>query len=64
MSVEFDEDHQAIGENSTDFVWFLGQTVRNKSCCPLQLKEWKELKEHEIDHMWIIIKVRWIRNKY
>ncbi|XP_031280631.1 uncharacterized protein LOC116139097 [Pistacia vera] len=36
------------------------QTVRNKSCCPLQIKEWKELKEHEIDHMWTIIKEKFV----
>ncbi|XP_070025078.1 uncharacterized protein [Nicotiana sylvestris] len=36
LSVEFDEDHQAIGENASKLIWFLGQTVRNRTCCPLK----------------------------
>ncbi|KAF2298288.1 hypothetical protein GH714_021348 [Hevea brasiliensis] len=55
LPVEFDEDQQAIGENSIDFVWFLEQIVRNRSCCPLQVKERKEIEEHKIEHMWNII---------
>lgn len=34
LAVEFDDDHQAIGENATDFTWCLGQTVRSRICCP------------------------------
>ncbi|KAF2289276.1 hypothetical protein GH714_033774 [Hevea brasiliensis] len=30
-------------------------SVRNRSCCPLQVKEWKEIEEHKIEHMWNII---------
>lgn len=35
--MEFVEDHQAIGENTTKFIWFLGQTVRSQTCCPLKV---------------------------
>ncbi|CAL1395923.1 unnamed protein product [Linum trigynum] len=52
LSVEFDEDHQPVGENATSFVAFLRVTVRNRSCCPLQVKEWKDISRDAIDHMW------------
>ncbi|XP_039146797.1 uncharacterized protein LOC120284038 [Dioscorea cayenensis subsp. rotundata] len=32
-----------------------GQTVRNRSCCPLQVKEWKDIQNGSIEHMWNII---------
>ncbi|WCJ39871.1 hypothetical protein M5689_020823 [Euphorbia peplus] len=55
LPIEFDEDNQAIGENSTDFIWYLGQTVRSRACCPLQVKEWKEIENTIIEHMWNIV---------
>ncbi|CAL1371187.1 unnamed protein product [Linum trigynum] len=55
LPVDFDEDHQAIGENATSFVWFLGVTVRNRSCCPLQVKRWKDISNDAIEHMWAIV---------
>jgi len=57
LYVQFDEDNQAIGENATQFIWFLGQTVRSRSC-PLKVNGWKEIEENKIDHMWDIILVR------
>ncbi|XP_070042518.1 uncharacterized protein [Nicotiana tomentosiformis] len=55
LVVQFDEDYQAIGENATDFTWFLGQTVRSRTCCPLKVNGWKEIEQDKIDHMWDII---------
>ncbi|XP_070021500.1 uncharacterized protein [Nicotiana sylvestris] len=55
LVVQFDEDHQVIGENATEFTWFLGQTVRNRTCCPLKVNDWKEMEQDKIDHMWDII---------
>ncbi|XP_060186052.1 uncharacterized protein LOC132615462 [Lycium barbarum] len=55
LPVEFDDDDQAIGKNATQFTWFLGQTVRNRICCPLKVSGWKEIEEEKIDHMWDII---------
>ncbi|WCJ24589.1 hypothetical protein M5689_006538 [Euphorbia peplus] len=55
LPIEFDEDNQAVGENSTDFIWYLGQTVRSRACCPLQVKEWKEIENTIIEHMWNIV---------
>lgn len=55
LHVEFDEDHQAIGENATQFIWFLGQTVRSRSCCPLKVNGWKEIEQDKVDHMWDIV---------
>ncbi|KAF2289394.1 hypothetical protein GH714_035823 [Hevea brasiliensis] len=63
LPVEFDENQQAVGENSTDFVWFLGQIMRNGSCCPLQVKEWKEIEEQKIEHMWNIILSKFVQLK-
>ena len=57
LHVEFDEDFQPIGENSTNFIWFLGQTIRNRTCCPLQVKEWKNIEDRFLDHMWDVILV-------
>lgn len=57
--MEYDKDQQAVGENFGDFVWFLGQAVRNRSCCPLLVKEWKEIEVHKIEYMWKIILVRY-----
>ncbi|XVF41112.1 hypothetical protein PTKIN_Ptkin01aG0254300 [Pterospermum kingtungense] len=31
-----DEEANIAGKNSTDFIWFLGQSVKNRACCPLQ----------------------------
>uniref|UniRef100_A0A803N3I4 Transposase, Ptta/En/Spm, plant n=1 Tax=Chenopodium quinoa TaxID=63459 RepID=A0A803N3I4_CHEQI len=39
LNVEFDEDGVAIGDNASSFSFFLGQQVRNKSVCPIQVKE-------------------------
>jgi len=58
LNVEFDKDFQAIGKNATQFIWFLGQTVRSRSCCPLKVNGWKEIEQDKIDHMWDIILVR------
>ncbi|WCJ29245.1 hypothetical protein M5689_010891 [Euphorbia peplus] len=55
LPIEFDEDNQAIGENSTGFIWYLGKTVRSRACCPLQVKEWKEIKNTIVEHMWNIV---------
>lgn len=57
LSVEFDENNQAIGENATKFIWFLGQTVRSRSW-PLKVDGWKEIEDNKIDHIWDIILVR------
>jgi len=58
LPVEFDEDHQAIGENASKLIWFLGQTVRSRTCCPLKVNGWKEIEQDKIDHMWEIVLVR------
>ena len=58
LPVEFDEDDQAIGDNATAFVWFLGQTIRSVSCCPLQVKQWNKITNDKLDHMWSTILVR------
>ncbi|KAG8653029.1 hypothetical protein MANES_06G160267v8 [Manihot esculenta] len=58
LPVKFDEDDQAIGDNTTAFVWFLGQTIRNVSCCPLQVKQWNKITDDKLDHMWSTILVR------
>ncbi|XP_070011882.1 uncharacterized protein [Nicotiana sylvestris] len=55
LPVEFAEDHQAIGENASKLIWFLGQTVRSRICCPLKVNGWKEIEQDKIDHMWEII---------
>ncbi|XP_075096341.1 uncharacterized protein LOC142174446 [Nicotiana tabacum] len=55
LSVEFDEDHQAIGENASKLIWFLGQTVRSRTCCPLKVNSWKEIEQDKINHMWDIV---------
>lgn len=44
-------------ENATQFIWFLGQTVRSQSC-PLKVNGWKEIEEDKINHMWDIILIR------
>nr|XP_016471424.1 PREDICTED: uncharacterized protein LOC107793562 [Nicotiana tabacum] len=41
LSVEFDEDHQAI--------------VRSRTCCPLKVNSWKEIEQDKINHMWDIV---------
>ncbi|XP_070057961.1 uncharacterized protein [Nicotiana tomentosiformis] len=63
LVVQFDEDHQAVGENATDFTWFLGQTVRSRTCCPLKVNGWKEIEQDKIDHMWDIILKKSTQNK-
>nr|XP_009777223.1 PREDICTED: uncharacterized protein LOC104226841 [Nicotiana sylvestris] len=55
LPVEFDKDHQAIGENASKLIWFLGQTVRSRTCCPLKVNGWKEIEQDKIDHMWEIV---------
>ncbi|KAH0699977.1 hypothetical protein KY290_014786 [Solanum tuberosum] len=55
LNVEFDKDFQAIGKNATQFIWFWGQTIRSRSCCPLKVNGWKEIEQDKIDHMWYII---------
>ncbi|XP_075074817.1 uncharacterized protein LOC142162369 [Nicotiana tabacum] len=55
LPVEFAEDHQAIGENASKLIWFLGQTVRSRICCPLKVNGWKEIEQDKIDHMWEIV---------
>ena len=57
LQVEFDDDHEAIKDNSAYFIWFLGQTVRNQPCRPLQVKEWKNIQNDCIEHMWHIMLV-------
>ncbi|XVF60981.1 hypothetical protein PTKIN_Ptkin08bG0091200 [Pterospermum kingtungense] len=52
LAMEFDEDNNPIGDHATEFTSFLGQTVRNKTCCPLQVKSWKDIEEDAKDHMW------------
>ncbi|XP_043813037.1 uncharacterized protein LOC122723740 [Manihot esculenta] len=58
LPVEFDEDDQAIGDNATAFVWFLGQIIRSVSCCPLQVKQWNKITDDKLDLMWSTILVR------
>ncbi|KAH7677058.1 hypothetical protein IHE45_07G057000 [Dioscorea alata] len=53
----FDDDHQAVGDNSTYFILFLGQIVRNRSFYPLQVQEWKDVQNDSIEHMRCIILV-------
>ncbi|XVF44060.1 hypothetical protein PTKIN_Ptkin02bG0090100 [Pterospermum kingtungense] len=55
LAMEFDEDNNPIGDHATEFTSFLGQTVRNKTCCPLQVKSWKDIEEDAKDHMWQIL---------
>ncbi|KAG8643455.1 hypothetical protein MANES_11G040473v8 [Manihot esculenta] len=55
LPVEFDEDDQAIGDNATAFVWFLGQIIRSVSCCPLQVKQWNKITDDKLDLMWSTI---------
>ncbi|KAG8637929.1 hypothetical protein MANES_15G180436v8 [Manihot esculenta] len=55
LPVEFDEDDQAIGDNATAFVWFLGQIIRSVSCCPLQVKQWNKITDDKLDYMWSTI---------
>ena len=58
LAVEFDKDHEVVGENSIDFFWFLGQIVGNPTCCPLQVEDWKKIHKDKINLMWDIILVR------
>ncbi|KAM3320283.1 hypothetical protein P3S67_007483 [Capsicum chacoense] len=55
VCLQFDEDNQAIGDNATQFIWFLGQTVRSRSCCPLKVNCLKEIEQDKIEHMWDIV---------
>ncbi|XP_043813697.1 uncharacterized protein LOC110616499 [Manihot esculenta] len=32
-----------------------GQTIRNVSCCPLQVKQWNKITDDKLDHMWSTI---------
>ncbi|KAL2934867.1 hypothetical protein RDABS01_017986 [Bienertia sinuspersici] len=56
LNVEFDEDGNAIGPHASLFSFFLGQQVRNKSVCPVQVKGWDEYTSETLDHLWACIK--------
>ncbi|XP_021751072.1 uncharacterized protein LOC110716745 [Chenopodium quinoa] len=53
LNVEFDEDGVVIGDNASLFSFFLGQQVRNKSVCPIQVKGWNEYTSEILDHLCI-----------
>lgn len=55
--MEFDDDGNPIGPHSSLYAFFLGQQVRNRSVCPIQVKEWEEYKPETLDHLWACIKV-------
>ncbi|XP_021743333.1 uncharacterized protein LOC110709417 isoform X2 [Chenopodium quinoa] len=55
LHVTFDKDCRPIGENSSLFTYFLGQTVRNRTCCPLGVPEWKNIEDHYIDFAWNVV---------
>ncbi|KAL2895080.1 Ribonucleoside-diphosphate reductase subunit alpha [Bienertia sinuspersici] len=56
LNVEFDEDGNAIGPHASLFSFFLGQQVRNKSVCPVQVKGWDEYTSETLDHLWACVK--------
>ncbi|KAL2931374.1 hypothetical protein RDABS01_036784 [Bienertia sinuspersici] len=56
LNVEFDEDGNAIGPHASLFSFFLGQQVRNKSVCPVQVKDWDEYTSETLDHLWACVK--------
>ena len=57
LNVEFDDDGVAIGDNASLFSFFLGQQVRNKAVCSVQVKCWDEYKSETLDHLWACITV-------
>lgn len=54
--MEFDDDGNPIGPHSSLYAFFLGQQVRNRSVCPVQVKEWEDYKSETLDHLWSCIK--------
>ncbi|KAJ8435989.1 hypothetical protein Cgig2_013798 [Carnegiea gigantea] len=44
LQVDFDQDCHPVGANSSIFTFYLGQTVRNRTCCPLAVPEWKYIE--------------------
>ncbi|XP_021750512.1 uncharacterized protein LOC110716200 isoform X1 [Chenopodium quinoa] len=57
--LDFDEDGVAIGDNASLFSFFLGQQVRNKAVCPVQVKSWDEYTSEILDHLWACIMEKW-----
>ncbi|WCJ29487.1 hypothetical protein M5689_011120 [Euphorbia peplus] len=55
IKVEFDEDGNEIGPHSSIFSYFLGQQVRNRSVCPVQVNNWEDFKSETLDHLWACI---------
>uniref|UniRef100_A0A803N2F6 Transposase n=1 Tax=Chenopodium quinoa TaxID=63459 RepID=A0A803N2F6_CHEQI len=59
LNVEFDDDGVAIGDNALLFSFFLGQQVRNKAICSVQVKCWDDYKSETLDHLWACITEKW-----
>lgn len=64
VSVEFDEDGNEIGPNSSLFSCFLGQQVRNRVVCPVQVNNWEDFKSETLDHLWACILVIYFHNTF
>ncbi|GAB2220844.1 hypothetical protein Droror1_Dr00008522 [Drosera rotundifolia] len=53
LKVEFDDSNQPIGENATDFIWYLGSIARNRFLCPQQqIQVFKDIRSHMVDRIW------------
>ncbi|XP_056686263.1 uncharacterized protein [Spinacia oleracea] len=55
INVEFDEDGNSIGPESSLFSFYLGQQVQNHSVCHVQVKLWEDFKLETLDHLWTCI---------
>ncbi|XP_074301538.1 uncharacterized protein LOC141632936 isoform X4 [Silene latifolia] len=50
--IEFNEDGIAVGDYSRTFSYFIGEQVRNRSVCPVQVSEWEDYTSETLDHLW------------
>ena len=57
LQVDFDQDCPPVGINSSIFTFYLGQTVRNRTCCCLAVPEWKYIEFGKLDFAWNVVLV-------
>ncbi|KAH9623764.1 hypothetical protein KSS87_021876 [Heliosperma pusillum] len=50
--MDFDEDGNPIGKYASTFSYFIGDKIRNRSVCPVQVSGWEDFKVETLDHLW------------
>ncbi|KAJ8448499.1 hypothetical protein Cgig2_012143 [Carnegiea gigantea] len=52
LTVEFDNDGILVGANGSNFSFFLGNQVRNRTVIPIQVSGWDKIKPEALEHLW------------